>query len=430
MSNVTVVGAQWGDEGKGKVVDWLSLEAGVVVRFQGGHNAGHTLVVHGVEHRLSLLPSAVVRPGKRALIGPGVVLDPEAFLAEVKALEGRGISLSPERLGIDSRVSLILPCHARVDRAREAARGPAALGTTGRGIGPAYEDRAGRRALRLADLADSELLRARLEVLLHHNNALLRAFGEEEEDGARMADALAALAEPLLSWMADVPGELAAAGEAGERVLFEGAQGALLDLSYGTYPFVTSSHTLPAQAALGAGVPPRAVGRVLGIVKAYATRVGAGPFAAELEGPLGERLGKRGAEFGTVTGRKRRCGWLDAAALRRAVAVAGIDALVLTKLDVLDGLEEVRFGVGYEGGEGGGAASAAGLHPQAGARPVWEALPGWQGPTAGVRRFEDLPPAAQAYVSRLEALAGVPVWLISTSPEREDMIVRRDPWAE
>ena len=418
--NVTVVGAQWGDEGKGKVVDWLSARADLVVRFQGGNNAGHTLVVDGVEHRLSLLPSAVVRQDKQAVIGSGVVLNPWAFLDEVQTLTRHGITLAPDRLAIAETASLVLPLHARVDAAREAARGREAIGTTGRGIGPAYEDRVGRRAVRLADLRDATVLRERLRHLLHHNNALLGAFGESPEDEGKVCDALLEVAPKILPYAADVPALLREAVAANKRILFEGAQGALLDLASGTYPYVTSSHTLAAQAALGSGAPLASLGTVLGIAKAYATRVGSGPFPTEDTGTIGQRLGTRGAEFGTVTGRQRRCGWLDAVALRYAAEVSDLDGIVLTKLDVLDGLETLKIATAYENlaGKTSPFASGTDLHP------VYETLEGWHEITHGLTREEDLPAAARGFIARLEELIGVPVLLVSTGAEREAMIVR------
>ena len=422
-ANVTVIGAQWGDEGKGKVVDWLSERADVVVRFQGGNNAGHTLLVDGVEHRLSLLPAGVVRPGRIAMLAGGVVLDPWAFLKEIDDIRARGVALSHDRLWVDAGVSLILPVHSRVDRAREAAAAGRALGTTGRGIGPAYEDRAGRRALRLCDLADADLLASRLGVLLHHNNALLRAFGEDEEDGDVLLRDLLEMAPRILPYARDVSLELRRATSEGLRILFEGAQGVLLDLHYGTYPYVTSSHTLASQALVSGGLAPCHLGRVLGIAKAYATRVGSGPFPSELDDDIGERLGERGREFGTVTGRRRRCGWLDVVALRHAVAVGGIDGLVLTKIDVLDGFSEVKYAVAYENSSGERVedfrAAMGGAGPW---RAVYETMPGWDGVTAGLRSYGDLPVAAREYVGRVGELCGVPVDLISTSPDRNDMI--------
>ena len=426
--NVTVVGAQWGDEGKGKVVDWLSARADLVVRFQGGNNAGHTLVVDGVEHRLSLLPSAVVREDKQAVIGSGVVLNPWAFLEEIETLTRHGISLSPDRLAIAETASLVLPLHARVDAARESVRGAQAIGTTGRGIGPAYEDRVGRRALRLADLRDENTLRERLRHLLHHNNALLVAFGESPEDESKLCQAVLEVAPKILPYAADVPGLLAQAQAEGKRILFEGAQGAMLDLASGTYPYVTSSHTLAAQAALGSGAPLASLGTVLGIAKAYATRVGAGPFPTEDTGKLGQLLGARGAEFGTVTGRRRRCGWLDAVALRHAAAVSDLAGIVLTKLDVLDGLETLKIATAYEGQETNRSpfACASELQP---VRPVYETLEGWQETTHGLTNEAELPAAAQAFIARLEELIAVPVLLVSTGAEREAMIVRDEIFA-
>ncbi|MGR4000348.1 MAG: adenylosuccinate synthase [Alphaproteobacteria bacterium] len=432
-TNVTVIGAQWGDEGKGKVVDWLSERADLVVRFQGGNNAGHTLLIDGVEHRLSLLPAAVVRPEKIAVISGGVVLNPWAFLEEVDAIRKRGIDLNEQRLWVDPGVALILPVHGKVDRAREAAAGVSgAIGTTGRGIGPAYEDRVGRRALRLCDLANPDCLGVRLKTLLHHNNALLRAFNQQEEDEAAVMASLLEIAPKILPYARSVPNALAHAIANDQRILFEGAQGVLLDLHFGTYPYVTSSHTLAAQAAISGGLAIHSLGKVLGIAKAYATRVGAGPFPSELKDKTGEALGVRGHEFGTVTGRKRRCGWLDVVALRHAVAVSGIDGLVLTKIDVLDGFEEICIATAYENSGDAGGEQVDDFHAammrQGSWRAVYEHLPGWQGLSAGLQDYEKLPAAARAYIARIEELVGVPVWMVSTSPRREDMIVRNDPY--
>ena len=425
-----VVGAQWGDEGKGKVVDLLAARADAVVRFQGGHNAGHTLVAGGREHRLSLLPSGALRPGTLAVVGGGVLVDPWALLEERDRLEEAGFPLPPGRLLVAETASLILPLHARVDRARERARGAGALGTTGRGIGPACEDRAGRRALRVCDLADLDSLEERLEPLLHHNGALLSAFGEEPVDRPALLASLRALAPRLLPFAADVPARLAEARRAGARVLFEGAQGLMLDNGLGTYPFATATRAAAAEAALGSGVGPRGIGRVVGIAKAYATRVGAGPFPTELADGTGALLGERGREFGTVTGRRRRCGWLDAAALRFAVECSGIDALALTKIDVLDGLPEVRVAVAYE------LDGRRVLRPPplasdlARARPIYETLPGWEGSSAGARTMDALPPGARAFARRVEELAGAPAALISTGRDREDAVELLDPFGD
>ncbi|BCX19646.1 MAG: adenylosuccinate synthetase [Geminicoccaceae bacterium] len=434
MANVAVVGAQWGDEGKGKIVDWLSERADVVVRFQGGHNAGHTLVVDGVTYKLSLLPSGVVR-GKLSLIGNGVVVDPWALLAEIEQIRGLGVPVSAETLRISESCALILPLHGELDRAREAARekspeGTGKIGTTGRGIGPAYEDKVARRAIRVCDLADGATLEAKVHELLLHHNALRRGFGIEEVDGAKLLAELKALAPKLLPFAEPVWLRLAELKRAGRRILFEGAQGAMLDVDHGTYPFVTSSNTLAAQAALGSGVGPDAVGYVLGICKAYTTRVGAGPFPTELTDEVGRGIGERGKEFGTVTGRPRRCGWFDAVLVRQAVKLSGIKGLALTKLDVLDGMPRLKVCTAYALQGQLLHHLPAGMGAQAAAQPVYEELEGWQESTRGARSFAELPAAAVKYVKRLEELVECPVALLSTSPAREHTILLRDPFAD
>ncbi len=427
MANVAVIGAQWGDEGKGKVVDWLASRADIVVRFQGGHNAGHTLVVGNQTYKLSLLPSGLVR-GKLGIIGNGVVVDPEALLAEIARVRAQGLAVGPETLRIAENAPLILPLHAALDQAREAARGARRIGTTGRGIGPAYEDKVARRAIRLADLGEPETLSARLDELLLHHNTLLQGLGAEPFSKDVLLARLTELAPLLLPYAEPVWERLDEARRAGRRILFEGAQAVMLDVDHGTYPFVTSSNTVAATAAAGAGVGPAAVGTVLGIAKAYCTRVGSGPFPTELHDETGRLLGERGHEFGTVTGRPRRCGWFDAALVRQAVKVAGIQGLALTKLDVLDGLPELRVGVGYRiGGESFRHLPAA-PGAQAAAVPVYETLAGWQGSTRGARSWAELPAAAVKYVRRIEELVEAPVILLSTSPERDDTILMRDPF--
>jgi adenylosuccinate synthase len=428
MGNVVVVGAQWGDEGKGKIVDWLSSRADVIARFQGGHNAGHTLVIDGTVYKLSLLPSGIVRPGKLSVIGSGVVLDPWALLDEIERLTGQGVQISPENLKVAENAALILPIHGELDRAREAQVGGAKIGTTGRGIGPAYEDKVGRRAIRVADLADDATLVRRIERLLGHHNALRAGLGLPPVDPAALKAALRAVAPRLLPFAAPVWKVLAEARAAGRRILFEGAQGALLDVDFGTYPYVTSSNTLAGQAATGTGLGPTAIDFVLGIVKAYTTRVGEGPFPTELTDAVGERLGERGREFGTVTGRKRRCGWFDAALVRQSCATSGVTGIALTKLDVLDGFDRLRICTGYEldGRRLDHLPAAAAL--QARLTPVYEELPGWQGSTAGARSWADLPAEAVKYVRRIEELIGCPVALVSTSPERDDTILVTDPF--
>ncbi len=429
MSNVAVIGAQWGDEGKGKIVDWLSERADVVVRFQGGHNAGHTLVIDGEVYKLSLLPSGIVRKGKLSMIGSGVVLDPWALVDEIGRLREKGVEISPASLKVAETVPLILPVHRDLDRLREEAAGKSKIGTTGRGIGPAYEDKVGRRAIRLADLADEATLEDRLTRLLAHHDPLRKGLGEEPIDRAALKAELLEIAEVILPYAAPVWRELDQARHTNKRVLFEGAQGALLDIDYGTYPYVTSSNVVAGQAGTGAGVGPGQVGYVLGIVKAYTTRVGAGPFPTELDDDVGQRLGERGHEFGTVTGRKRRCGWFDAALVRQTAAQSGMHGVALTKLDVLDGFEELKICTGYtvDGVAMDHLPAAAAL--QAKATPVYETMPGWSESTEGARRFADLPAAAVKYVKRVEELIGCPVALLSTSPERDDTILVTDPFA-
>ena len=427
MPNVAVIGAQWGDEGKGKVVDWLASRADIVVRFQGGHNAGHTLVVGNQTYKLSLLPSGLVR-GKLGVIGNGVVIDPEALLAEMDRVRAQGLDVSPDNLRIAENAVLILPVHGALDRAREAARGDKKIGTTGRGIGPAYEDKAARRAVRVCDLAEPEVLSAKLDEVLLHHNTLLTGLGAEPFDKGKLLDLLLSLAPRILPHVEPVWERLHAARKAGRRILFEGAQAVMLDVDHGTYPFVTSSNTIAATAASGTGVGPGAVGFVLGIAKAYSTRVGAGPFPTELHDETGNLLGTRGREFGTVTGRKRRCGWFDAALVRQAAKVGGIQGLAMTKLDVLDGLPELKIGVGYEINGERFQHLPAGQAAQAAATPIYETVEGWSGSIFGARRWADLPAQAIKYVRRIEELVEVPVTLLSTSPERDDTILMRDPF--
>jgi adenylosuccinate synthase len=428
MANVAVIGAQWGDEGKGKVVDWLASRADIVVRFQGGHNAGHTLVVGGETYKLSLLPSGVVR-GKLGIIGNGVVLDPEALLGEIAKVTAQGLSVSPENLRIAENVPLILPLHPALDRAREAARGGDKIGTTGRGIGPAYEDKVGRRAIRLCDLAEPETLSRKLDELLLHHNSLLKGLGAPLFEKAPLLHQLLAWAPRLLPFSEAVWERLDAAKRDGRRVLFEGAQAVMLDVDHGTFPYVTSSNTVAGNAAAGAGVGPDAVGMVLGIAKAYTTRVGSGPFPTELHDAIGQGLGDRGREFGTVTGRRRRCGWFDACMVRQAVKIGGVQGLALTKLDVLDGLAELKICTGYRiHGEVMRRLPAA-MGAQAAAEPIYEVMEGWTDSTVGARSYAQLPAAAVKYVRRIEELVEVPVVLLSTSPDRDDTITLRDPFA-
>jgi len=430
MANVVVVGAQWGDEGKGKIVDWLSERADVIARFQGGHNAGHTLVIDGVIYKLSLLPSGIVRGGKLSVIGNGVVLDPWALLAEIEKLSGQGVAVSPQTLMIAENTPLILPLHGELDRAREAQGGVAKIGTTGRGIGPAYEDKVGRRTVRVADLADEATLELRLDRLLGHHDALRRGLGLAPVDRAALKAALAGVAPKILPYAKPVWKVLNDARRAGKRILFEGAQGALLDVDFGTYPFVTSSNTLAGMAATGTGLGPNSIDFVLGIVKAYTTRVGEGPFPTELCDADGERLGQRGHEFGTVTGRKRRCGWFDAVLVRQTCATSGVSGIALTKLDVLDGFSTLRICTGYDldGERLDYLPTAASL--QARVTPIYEEMDGWRESTAGARSWADLPGAAIKYVRRIEELIQCPVALVSTSPERDDTILVTDPFAD
>jgi adenylosuccinate synthase len=430
MGNVAVVGAQWGDEGKGKIVDWLSERADVVVRFQGGHNAGHTLVIGNVEHKLSLLPSGVVRPGKLSIIGNGVVVDPWALLDEIDAIGKKGIEVTPQTLRLADNAALILPSHGALDRAREERRGAGRIGTTGRGIGPAYEDKVGRRAVRVCDLADPKALEERVDQLLLHHNALLRGLDKPEVDRGELLAQLRAIAPRILPYADTVWRLLDDARRTGRRILFEGAQGAMLDVDHGTYPFVTSSNTLAGQAAAGSGIAPNAVGFVLGITKAYTTRVGTGPFPTELHDAIGETLGDRGREFGTVTGRRRRCGWFDAVAVRQAIRVGGIDGIALTKLDVLDGFDKIKICTSYRRGGKKYDYLPAGMTAQAELEPVYETAEAWRESTRGARSWADLPATAIKYIRRIEELIGAPVAMLSTSPEREDTVLVRDPFAD
>jgi adenylosuccinate synthase len=429
VGNVTVIGAQWGDEGKGRVIDWLAARADVVVRFQGGNNAGHTIVVGNSIYKLSLLPSGLVQ-GKLSVIGNGVVVDPWSLMAEIEGGRAKGLAITPELLVLADNACLVLPLHRDLDAAREARAGAGRIGTTGRGIGPAYEDKVGRRAIRVVDLADNAALPAKIERLLAHHGALRGGLGLPAVTPEGLLADLLAVAPRVLPFARPAWRVMAEVAAGGRRVLFEGAQATLLDVDHGTYPFVTSSNTVAGQAAAGAGVGPRAVGRVLGILKAYATRVGEGPFPSEQLNAIGKRLGERGAEFGTVTGRPRRCGWFDAVLARQSVIVGGVEGIALTKLDVLDGFERLRICVGYRLGARELDYLPAGLTDQAAVEPVWEEMDGWPGPTRGARRFEDLPGAAQAYVRRLEALCGAPVHLITTSPDRDDLILLRDPFED
>lgn len=430
MANVVVVGAQWGDEGKGKIVDWLSERADVIARFQGGHNAGHTLVVDGVTYKLHALPSGVVRGGKLSVIGNGVVLDPWHLVKEIETVRAQGVEISPATLMIAENTPLILPVHGELDRAREAQISVAKIGTTGRGIGPAYEDKVGRRAIRVADLADPATLEARVDRLLLHHNTLRRGLGMEEVDRAGLIAQLQEIAPEILKYAAPVWKVLNEKRKAGKRILFEGAQGALLDIDFGTYPFVTSSNVLAGQASAGTGIGPNSIDFVLGIVKAYTTRVGEGPFPTELFDADGQRLGERGHEFGTTTGRKRRCGWFDAVLVRQTCATSGVTGISLTKLDVLDGFETLKICVGYElDGERLEYLPTA-ADQQARCTPIYEEMQGWSESTEGAKSWNDLPANAIKYVKRIEELIECPVALLSTSPKREDTILVTDPFQD
>jgi adenylosuccinate synthase len=430
MANVAVIGAQWGDEGKGKIVDWLSERAEVVVRFQGGHNAGHTLVIGNQTYRLALLPSGVVRPGKLSIIGNGVVVDPWHFLEEVQKVSGQGVSVTPDNLKIANHAVLILPLHRDLDGWREDVPGTIKIGTTRRGIGPAYEDKVGRRAIRLGDLAEPDMLGRKVETLLAHHNALRQGLGKPIVDAKALLADLLALAPRILPFAEDVWERLDALRASGKRILFEGAQATMLDIDHGTYPFVTSSNTVAAQAMIGSGLGNGAVGYVLGIAKAYTTRVGDGPFPTELKDKIGQLLGDRGNEFGTNTGRRRRCGWFDAVMVRQAVKLNGIDGIALTKLDVLDGLDKIKVCVGYELDGQRIERFPFTMGAQAKLTPVWETFEGWRESTRGARSFAELPATCIKYVRRIEELVRCPVALLSTSPEREDTILMTDPFRD
>ncbi|MCR5870803.1 MULTISPECIES: adenylosuccinate synthase [unclassified Sphingomonas] len=429
MANVAVIGAQWGDEGKGKIVDWLASRADLVVRFQGGHNAGHTLVVGDKVYKLSLLPSGLVR-GTLSLIGNGVVFDPWHFRDEMEKLRAQGVEITPETLQVAETAPLILPFHRDLDALREDASGAGKIGTTRRGIGPAYEDKVGRRAIRVCDLAHLDDLGPQLDRLCAHHDALRAGFGQPPIDRDRLLEELREIAPSVLPYAAPVWLTLKGAKEAGKRILFEGAQGALLDIDHGTYPFVTSSNTVSGSAASGSGLGPGSVGFVLGIVKAYTTRVGSGPFPSEQDNEVGELLGTRGREFGVVTGRKRRCGWFDAVLVRQSVALSGVTGIALTKLDILDGMETLKICTGYTVGDKHYDYLPPSPQDQARAVAVYEEIEGWSESTAGARSWAQLPAQAIKYIRRIEELIGCPVALVSTSPEREDTILVRDPFAD
>lgn len=428
MGNVVVIGSQWGDEGKGKIVDWLSERADVVVRFQGGHNAGHTLVIGGKVFKLSLLPSGIVRPGKLSVLGNGVVVDPWALVKEIENIQAQGVAVTPDNLQIAEQCTLILPFHRELDGLREDARGGVKIGTTRRGIGPAYEDKVGRRALRMCDLVSEDAISARLDMLLPHHNALRAGLDAPAVDKAQVMAEILAIAPKVQPFVKPVWRTLDHLRRQSKRMLFEGAQGMLLDVDHGTYPFVTSSHTLSGQASAGSGVGPGALNYVLGITKAYTTRVGSGPFPTEQDNVVGKTLGERGHEFGTVTGRSRRCGWFDAVLVRQSVAVGGITGIALTKLDVLDGFEEIKVCTGYRlNGETIDYLPAE-MAAQAAVEPIYETMEGWSQSTCGARSWAELPATAIKYIRRIEELIGCPVALLSTSPERDDTILVQDPF--
>lgn len=428
MGNVVVIGTQWGDEGKGKIVDWLSERADIVVRFQGGHNAGHTLVIDGTEYKLSILPSGTVRSGKLSIIGNGTVVDPFHLLSEIAHLQNQGVKISPDNLLLSETATLILPVHAQVDKAREALRGSGKIGTTGRGIGPAYEDKIARRAIRIADLSDTDVLKKKIEQIVTWHNIFLKASGDEGIAASSVFEQLEPIIPEILSYTGRSWEVLGAAHASGKRILFEGAQGVMLDIDHGTYPFVTSSNTVAAQAATGSGTGPSNIHFTLGITKAYTTRVGEGPFPTEDFAEDGQRMGEKGREFGTVTGRKRRCGWFDAVMVRQAGLMAGITGMALTKLDVLDGFEVLKICVGYEVNGQKITYFPADTQSQIACVPIYEEMPGWSETTFGARSWADLPANAVKYIRRLEELTQIPVALLSTSPEREDTILVKDPF--
>jgi adenylosuccinate synthase len=429
MSNVAVIGAQWGDEGKGKIIDWLANRAEIVVRFQGGNNAGHTIVVGDKTYKLSLLPSGVIQ-GKRSIIGNGVVVDPWSLIEEITRLKEAGIAVTPATLVLAENAVLVLPIHKELDAVRESSNSLQRLGTTKRGIGPAYEDKVGRRAIRVIDLKDLASLPAKIDRLLAHHNALRRGSGAEEVDAAALLRVLTEIAPKILPYVGSSWRELDAARRDGKRILFEGAQAVLLDIDHGTYPYVTSSNTVAGQAAAGSGIGPRQIGYVLGITKSYTTRVGEGPFPTEQENDIGELLGARGKEFGTVTGRKRRCGWFDSVLVRQTAITGGIDGIALTKLDILDAFEKIEVCVGYKLGDQVLDYLPADANDQAKLVPIYETLEGWNSSTRGARSWADLPANAIKYVRRIEELIGAPVALLSTSPDRDDTIMVRDPFVQ
>ena len=428
MKNVVVVGSQWGDEGKGKIVDWLSSEADVIVRFQGGHNAGHTLVIDSIVYKLRLLPSGIVRKNKISIIGNGVVIDPWALLDEIDEIKSKGVEVNPDNLILSEAATLILPFHKEMDEIREDAAGKSKIGTTRRGIGPAYEDKIGRRSIRVMDLASENNLDKRLEVVLSHHNAIRKGLGKTEFKKEHLKKNLLNIAPQILKFSQPVWKKIDEFKSQNKKILFEGAQGILLDVDHGTYPFVTSSNTVPAMAATGSGCGPDKINYVLGITKAYTTRVGSGPFPTELNDEIGESLGKRGKEFGTVTARKRRCGWFDGVLVRQTIKISGIHGIALTKLDVLDELEEIKMCIGYELNGKKIDYLPAASEDQFNIKPIYKSFPGWKSKTQGIRNFKDLPDNAKKYIHALEDFIGARISSISTSPEREDTILVEDPF--
>ena len=428
MKNVVVVGSQWGDEGKGKIVDWLSSEADIVIRFQGGHNAGHTLVIDGVTYKLRLLPSGIVRKNKISIIGNGVVVDPWAFLDEIEEIKSKGVHVSEKNLIISESANLILPFHREMDEIREDAAGKAKIGTTRRGIGPAYEDKVGRRSIRVMDLISEKNLDQRLDTVLMHHNAIRKGLGKEVFIKEKLKKDLIEIAPKILKYSQPVWKKIDEFMLQGKKILFEGAQGILLDVDHGTYPFVTSSNTVAASAAIGSGCGPNSINYVLGITKAYTTRVGEGPFPTELKDKIGEELGTRGKEFGTVTSRKRRCGWFDGVLVRQTIKISGIDGIALTKLDVLDELDEIKMCIAYEINGKKIDHLPAGVEEQLKAKPIYKTFKGWKSSTKGMKKFEDLPDNAKNYIKELEKFIDTKVSCISTGPERNESILVEDPF--
>ena len=428
MKNVVVVGSQWGDEGKGKIVDWLSSEADIVVRFQGGHNAGHTLVIDGITYKLRLLPSGIVRKEKISIIGNGVVVDPWALLDEIEEIKSKGVQVSPDNLIVSESANLILPFHKEMDEIREDAAGKAKIGTTRRGIGPAYEDKVGRRSIRVMDLISEENLDHRLETVLLHHNAIRKGLGKNVYQKDRLKKDLLKIAPEILKYSKPVWKKIDEFKRQKKKILFEGAQGVLLDVDHGTYPFVTSSNTVASSAATGSGCGPNSINYVLGITKAYTTRVGEGPFPTELKDEIGEELGTKGKEFGTVTSRKRRCGWFDGVLVRQTIKISGINGIALTKLDVLDDLDHIQMCVGYELNGNKIDYLPAAVDDQLKVKPIYKTFQGWKSSTKGIKIFKDLPENAKKYIKELEQFIETKVSSISTSPERNDTILIEDPF--